>query len=85
MAQLKHDIVQKARANGGNTVIFVSSASQLAGYLHSEHRERLRLWQFGLGFRILNGRSDYQTQLNVRRHSIPRLIKRYRRRGQARE
>ena len=32
MAQLKHDIVQKARANGGNAVIFVSSASQLAGY-----------------------------------------------------
>jgi hypothetical protein len=32
MAQLKHDIVQKARANGGTAVIFVSSASQLAGY-----------------------------------------------------
>ncbi len=32
MAQLKHDIVQKARENGGNSVIFVSSASQLAGY-----------------------------------------------------
>jgi hypothetical protein len=32
MAQLKHDIVQKARQNGGNAVIFVSSASQLAGY-----------------------------------------------------
>ena len=32
MARLKHDIVQKARANGGNAVIFVSSASQLAGY-----------------------------------------------------
>ncbi len=32
MAQLKHDIVQKARENGGNAVIFVSSASQLAGY-----------------------------------------------------
>ncbi len=32
MAQLKHDIVQKARDNGGNAVIFVSSASQLAGY-----------------------------------------------------
>ena len=32
MARLKHDIVQKARANGGTAVIFVSSASQLAGY-----------------------------------------------------
>ena len=32
MDQLKHDIVQKARENGGNAVIFVSSASQLAGY-----------------------------------------------------
>jgi len=32
MAQLKHDIVQKARAAGGNAVIFVSSESQLAGY-----------------------------------------------------
>jgi hypothetical protein len=32
MTQLKHDIVQKARQNGGNAVIFVSSGSQLAGY-----------------------------------------------------
>jgi hypothetical protein len=32
MAQLKHDIVQKARQNGGNAVILVSSASQLSGY-----------------------------------------------------
>jgi hypothetical protein len=32
MAQLKHDIVEKARARGGNAVIFVSSASQLGGY-----------------------------------------------------
>jgi hypothetical protein len=32
MARLKHDIVDKARANGGTAVIFVSSASQLAGY-----------------------------------------------------
>src|SRR5437870_5395865 len=32
VAQLKHDIVQKARENGGNAVIFVSSESQLAGY-----------------------------------------------------
>src|SRR5438477_7730661 len=32
MAQLKHDIVQKARQNVGDAVIFVSSASQLAGY-----------------------------------------------------
>ena len=32
MARLKHDIVEKARQNGGNAVILVSSASQLAGY-----------------------------------------------------
>src|SRR5260370_910798 len=32
MARLKHDIVEKARENGGNAVILVSSASQLAGY-----------------------------------------------------
>jgi hypothetical protein len=32
MTKLKHDIVKKARQNGGNAVIFVSSASQLAGY-----------------------------------------------------
>jgi hypothetical protein len=32
VARLKHDIVEKARENGGNAVIFVSSASQLAGY-----------------------------------------------------
>ena len=40
MAQLKHDIVQKARAAGGNAVIFVSSESQLAGY-YGGQRERL--------------------------------------------
>jgi len=32
MARLKHDIVQNARASGGNAIILVSSASQLAGY-----------------------------------------------------
>jgi hypothetical protein len=32
MAQLKHDIVQKARQYGGDAVIFASSQSQLAGY-----------------------------------------------------
>src|SRR6266446_2740361 len=35
MARLKHDIVEKARQNGGNAVILVSSASQLAGYYTS--------------------------------------------------
>lgn len=34
-ARLKHDIVEKARQNGGNAVILVSSASQLAGYYTS--------------------------------------------------
>jgi hypothetical protein len=34
-AQLKYDIVRKARASGGTAVIFVSSASQLAGYYTS--------------------------------------------------
>src|SRR5438445_5528398 len=32
MAQLKHDIVAKARQSGGDAVILVSSASQLQGY-----------------------------------------------------
>ena len=32
MHQLKHDIVKKARENGGTAVIYVSSASQLQGY-----------------------------------------------------
>src|SRR5581483_10377486 len=32
MAQLKHDIVKKAREHGGTAVIYVSSASQLEGY-----------------------------------------------------
>ena len=32
IAQLKHDLVQKAREQGGNALIFVSSQSQLAGY-----------------------------------------------------
>jgi hypothetical protein len=35
MARLKHDIVEKVRQNGGNAVILVSSASQLAGYYTS--------------------------------------------------
>src|SRR5947208_8950645 len=32
VAQLNHDVVQKARERGGNAVILVSSASQLRGY-----------------------------------------------------
>jgi hypothetical protein len=32
MAQMKHDIVAKARQSGGDAVILVSSQSQLAGY-----------------------------------------------------
>jgi hypothetical protein len=32
MAQMKHDIVAKARQGGGDAVILVSSASQLQGY-----------------------------------------------------
>jgi hypothetical protein len=32
MAQMKHDIVAKARQSGGDAVIFASSASQLQGY-----------------------------------------------------
>src|SRR5215467_8366436 len=32
MAQLRHNIVQKARATGGDAVILVSSTSQVVGY-----------------------------------------------------
>ena len=32
IAELNHDVVQKAREQGGNAVILVSSASQLRGY-----------------------------------------------------
>jgi hypothetical protein len=32
MAQMKHDIIAKARQSGGDAVIFASSASQLQGY-----------------------------------------------------
>jgi hypothetical protein len=32
MAKLKHDIVKKAREQGGDAVILLSSSSQLAGY-----------------------------------------------------
>jgi hypothetical protein len=35
MAQMKHDIVAKARQSGGDAVILVSSQSQLAGYYTS--------------------------------------------------
>jgi hypothetical protein len=35
MAQMKHDIVAKARQSGGGAVILVSSQSQLAGYYTS--------------------------------------------------
>jgi hypothetical protein len=31
-AELKHDIVKKARQHGGDAVILISSSSQLAGY-----------------------------------------------------
>ena len=37
MARLKHDIIKKARENGGNAVIFVSSESQLRGYYTTSH------------------------------------------------
>lgn len=32
MAELKHDIVNKAREHGGDAVIVIASSSQLAGY-----------------------------------------------------
>jgi hypothetical protein len=35
MAQMKHDIVAKARQSGGDAVIILSSQSQLAGYYTS--------------------------------------------------
>jgi len=38
MAQLKHDIVQKAGQNGGSAVIFVSSASQHERNQHQKSR-----------------------------------------------
>ena len=37
MAQLKHDIVAKARQSGGDAVILVSSESQLRGYYTSSN------------------------------------------------
>jgi hypothetical protein len=61
MAQLKHDIVDKARQSGGDAVIFVSSASQLAGYYTSEQCERIRLRKFRDGFRFLYDRAAHQT------------------------
>jgi hypothetical protein len=37
MAQMKHDIVAKARQSGGDAVIPVSSESQLRGYYTSSN------------------------------------------------
>ena len=50
MAQLKHDIVQKARESGGNAVILVSSASQLAGYYTTGNVSVYNYGGYGSGF-----------------------------------
>jgi hypothetical protein len=60
MAQLKRDIVQKARQNGGNAVIFVSSASQLAGYYTASSASAYGYGNFRHGFRLLYNHADYQ-------------------------
>ena len=51
MAQMKHDIVAKARQSGGDAVIIVSSQSQLAGYYTSGERHRIWLWQLRISIR----------------------------------
>jgi hypothetical protein len=50
MAKLKHDIVHKARENGGNAVILVSSASQLAGYYTAGSLNTYNYGGYGTGF-----------------------------------
>jgi hypothetical protein len=72
MAQLKHDIVQKARQSGGDAVIFVSSASQLAGYYTASSASAYGYGNSATAF----GSSttvNYKAQLNVRRYSISQL------------
>ena len=44
------------------------------GLLHSGQRERLWLRQFSHSFRILYDGSAYQTQFNIRRDSVSRLM-----------
>jgi hypothetical protein len=51
----------------------------VSGLLHREQRDRLRLRQFSHSFWILYDRSDYETEFNIRRDSVSRLILRMRR------
>jgi hypothetical protein len=73
MARLKHDIVQKARAEWRQRRHLGIERITASGLLYSGQRERLRLWQFSHGIRLLYYGSDYQTELDVRCDSIPRL------------
>jgi hypothetical protein len=70
MAKLKHDIVQKARENGGNAVILVSSASQLAGYYTTANVSTYNYGGYGHGF-------GSATTVPVRRRSSTYIVIRY--------
>ena len=70
MAQMKHDIVAKARQSGGDAVILLSSQSQLAGYYTSSSATA-----YGYG----NFASAYgsSTTVPVTRHSAAFVVIKY--------
>ena len=70
MAQMKHDIVAKARQSGGDAVILVSSQSQLAGYYTSGSATA-----YGYG----NSASAYgnSTTVPLTRHSTTFVVIKY--------
>jgi hypothetical protein len=68
MAQMKHDIIAKARQSGGDAVIFASSASPAAGVLHRGQRHRIRLRKLRVSIWQLDDRSDYPSQFRLRCH-----------------
>ena len=72
-AQSRHDIVQKARQNRSNAVIFVSSALQLAGYYTASGANSYSYGNSATAFRSSNKRATRQTYFNVRSYSISRF------------
>jgi hypothetical protein len=64
----------KARQNGGDAVIFVSSAAQLAGYYTASSASAYRYGNSATAYGSYDC-PDYQAQLHICRDSIPQLIK----------
>jgi len=70
VAQLNHDIVQKAHEHGGNAVILVSSASQLAGYYTAGSASTYSYGGYGTAF-------ESATTVPITRRSSTYVVIRY--------